>query len=377
MVTAGRRGGVPVRVVRVHERRRWLGGIVMAVGLVGVLLLISDSVKVSTAWQVPTLVTALIMWMVGPLLVGRPRPFAAVTQEDTETARVRLGDAEAILAHGPDVSVAKGERGYSIAVTNDRNEPIFVEVDTEKDARAFLSSIGVDRWPGNGSIEIAARNETRRLFQRVISIVTLLCLFVSLYSVAAWSRVFGVSAFVGAIAAMALHIFDGYSQRRFILGDNAKVDRLGPPTGQGKVEEHIRAHLQHRVGAREHASADAVLHAELLDGANDEDTRAWLTRIDALRVEKEQGGYRGGAAPTADDLRAILDDVATSPKAKLAAARLLKTKYQENPEDLRTRVAAVDQALDPSIRVVLTEESPDAAVEELDAIGPAFRAIRR
>jgi hypothetical protein len=378
------RRGVPVRVIRVREQRRWFGGLVMAAGLVGVLLMISDSVKVPMAWQVPTLVTAIVMWIVGPLLVGRARPFTAVTVEESETARVRIGKSDhTILTHGPDVSVAKGDRGYSIAVATEKDEPLFVEVDTEKDARAFLESIGVTGWPGNGSLEFATRNETRRLVQRVISVVALVCLFVSLFSTETMSRVFGVASFVGGIAAMALHLFDAYSQRRFILGDNAKADRLGPPTGKGKVEEHLRAHLHDRVpSAKEDdeeeqpASSSAAVHARVLDGAGDESTRAWLTRIDALRVEKEQGGYRGGGAPSADDLRAILDDATTSPKAKLAAARLLKTKYQENADELRTRVAAVDQALAPSIRVVLTEENADTAAEELDAIGPAFRAMR-
>src|SRR5689334_18561316 len=134
--------GIVVRVVRAREARRSLGGVVSMLGLITTMALISDRIKFGSPdiseW---VLLGAVALWTIGPLLPGRPKPITGLATVETEGNFATIGNEE-IPIYGPDVSVAKGERGYSIAVMNRNTDPLFVEVDTEKDARAFLELIG-------------------------------------------------------------------------------------------------------------------------------------------------------------------------------------------------------------------------------------------
>jgi hypothetical protein len=373
---------IPVRVVRVREARVALGGATALLGFITTMAMISDQLKLRSpdvnSW---VLIGAVTLWTLGPLLSARPKPITGVTQIDAERGVVRIGKEE-IPLYGPGVSVAKGERGYSIAVMNLEDEPLFIEVDTEKDARAFLESIGVGSWPGDGSLEVMARNEGRNLFRRALSVASLVALVLSVFLEGVASSAFGIFTFAASLIALSIFMFDAVKgARRFTLGDNARADSAGVPTGKGIVEQHIRAHLQQRVVVKEEEEEAAVsgasggAHRRLLENASNESTKEWLARIDALRAG-EGDGYRGGG-PTAEELRGVLDDASSPPRAKLAAVRLLKRKFKETDETLKARIASVDDALGPSVRVVLSEDDADAAADELDAIGPAFRPARR
>jgi hypothetical protein len=210
-------------------------------------------------------------------------------------------------------------------------------------------------------------------------VASLLALVLSILIDGAPSRLFGIFTCAASLVAIFMFMFDAARGRRFALGDNARADRAGVPTGNGIVEAHIRAHLQQRVVVKEDEEEAAVssvgARGRLLDVASNESTKEWLARIDAVRVN-EADGYRGGG-PTAEELRGVLEASSSSPRAKLAAARLLKRRFKLSDEMLKTRITSVDDALGPSVRVVLEEEDADVAAEELEAIGPTFRPARR
>jgi hypothetical protein len=103
-------------------------------------------------------------------------------------------------------------------------------------------------------------------------------------------------------------------------------------------------------------------------GRGDEPVGAWLARIDSLPTE--QHAYRGDAMKK-DVLWETLSDKAAPVDTRMAAARVLRKRYEEDD------VALVRVVDDPDVRVrveaALDDELEDAE-HRIEALGPLFRA---
>jgi len=361
---------IPVRVVRVHEKRGW-GFAATLGGLFLTLLHPNVGSSEADAW---VLQGALALWCLGTILTfiprSRPVMFRSVAGE------IRLGD-EVLPSPIVDASVARGEHGYSILIAKG-GEPMFLEVESESDARRVLAALDVP-WPGVASIAVVTRDPTLRRLHRIIAGVGIFALaFGALVSLVHrqtgndLSHILGPLAVVATLISTVFLAVDPKLRRRFVLGDNSRA-RKGVADGKSTIDQHIRAHLHHRIApsAKDDAPPSSVAgHTRTLD-RTEETTRAWLARIDALG--SDVGGYRG-AAPTAEELWQIAEDRAAPERARLAAIRLLGRRHGAKDE-VRTRIA--DDELAKRVRVVVEEDDASRAAEELDALGPIFRAKER
>lgn len=315
---------MPVRVVRVAERRR-AGAALVATGLLGTLIHPAWGGQEVQPWLLQLFIT---MCCVGTLLGHRPRP------------------------------------------------------------RAILRVLGI-AWPGSGTVEVVTRSETVRRAQRVVGGLGLVMMvlgaiaqIVAPYTPGGahpdYTRITGPAAVLAIAISLLVFLFDPLLRRRYALG----AARAETPPGSGsRVDEHVRAHLLHRVAERdrddaEPAPASARGGARVLDKGSEETTHAWLSRIDALSRED---GYRGGGL-TREELWRLLEDPALPERARLGAARLLSRRADGDAAEVRARIVDALEARPAGarsrLRVVLEEESAEAAAVELDELGPTFHARR-
>jgi hypothetical protein len=353
-----------VRVVEMRERRgaAWLVG---AAGGLTLLLVTSHAIAphawlgVSKYWSAGA---SLVVWCLGLLLARRPAPYV-LHGNDLDELRELLG-----WAAKPSVAVARGALGYSVAVANGTERVCFLEVEREAEARALLARLGVE-WPGTGEVTMLLGPERMRRVRQVLAFWgtisgLLYTVVVAGLDEASYKGLFGVSALLTGMLASVLFVVDPLFRR---------VLRVGTDTleGRSRIAEHFRAHAWHPVD-RGAMAPDVDVRVRLLDRSveTNETTEAWLTRLDALGASGQ--GYRGDAYGT-EELRRIAEDPAAPTGARLGALRLLARRPSGIPEDLRVRVAA---DLGPRVRVVLDDAAAGEIAEELEALGPAFRARR-
>ncbi|MDF2696623.1 MAG: hypothetical protein K0S65_5006, partial [Labilithrix sp.] len=140
--------------------------------------------------------------------------------------------------------------------------------------------------------------------------------------------------------------------------------------GHNVVEDHLRLHQTAAASAdsAEALEAPAGPHVRILDQGN-ETTRAWLERVDTVGSYRD--AYRSDA-PNAEELRRIAESETAPAQARLGALRLLGHRHGGVPEGLRDRVA---NDLGRRVRIVIERDaSLEQVADELESLGPAFRA---
>jgi len=360
--------GVIVRVVDVGERR-WLGWLVsVSAGLGTAAIMLDlwsphDALAISKVWSFGI---AAALWAGGTLLQWRPRPW--VTSATVRGNSLHLGRRKIRFGHMLGVKVARGGRGFSVAIGERRRGGQFLEVERELEARRLCEQLGVT-WPGTSACTFAIRGDLSRSIQQLvgtIGIVSALSYAVAIGRLDApdLNAFFGLPALVAGILASILFLGQSFMRSVVRLGEQRPVE------GHDPVKEHLRLHQTSAASVEPPAALEpsAGPHVRFLDQGK-ETTRAWLERVDT--VARSRDAYRSDA-PTAEELRQIVESEAAPAQARLGALRLLERRHGGAPDDLRDRVAS---DLGRRVRIVLAPDaSLDDAADELEALGPAFRA---
>ena len=360
--------GIVVRVVDVGERR-WLGWLVgVSAGLATAAIMLDlwsphDALGISKVWSFGI---AAASWAGATLLQWRPRPW--VTTATVRGRTLHLGRRKIRFGHMLGVKVARGRRGFSVAIGERWRGGQFLEIERELDARRLFEQLDVT-WPGTPACTFAVRGDLSRSIQQLvgtIGIVSALSYAVAIGGLGApdLNAFFGLPAVLAGILASVLFLGQPFMRNVVRLGEQRPVE------GRDAVKDHLRLHQT----SAESATAPAGLedsagpHVRLLDQGK-ETTRAWLERIDA--VARSGDAYRSDA-PTAEELRQIVESDAAPAQARLGALRLLAHRHGGAPDDLRDRMA---NDLGRRVRIVLAPDANlDDAADELEALGPVFRA---
>ena len=357
-----------VRVVDVGERRwlGWLVSVVAGLGTVAIMLHVWSPHDALGASQVWSFGFAAAFWAAGTLLQWRPRPW--VTSATVRGNTLHLGRRKIRFGHMLGVKVARGAHGFSVAIGERRRGGQFLEVEREVEARRLFEQLGVT-WPGTPVCTFAIRGDLSRSIQELVGsfgVVSALSYAIAIggLDAAALHAIIGLPALVAGIVASILFLGQPFMRSVVRLGEQRPVE------GHNAVKDHLRLHQTSARSAEPSEAIDATTgaHVRLLDQGR-ETTRDWLERVDTVAGSTD--AYRSDA-PTAEELRQIVESDAAPAQARLGALRLLARRHGGAPDDLRDRVA---NDLGPRVRIVLAPDaSPDEAAAELEALGPAFRA---
>jgi hypothetical protein len=200
------------------------------------------------------------------------------------------------------------------------------------------------------------------LARAILSVVTLLsavCYASFLANVdAPWAEkgygIFGVVAIALSFVALGVEM----------LRKDAKVGAL-PSAWDAHAAIHTASDREVAVEA-EVDGAGTARGAEVTLARGDEPVAVWLARLDA--VPANEGAYRGDALKR-DVLWEALRDEASPPDVRMAAARVLRVRYEEDGRAIRGAVADRDVRL----RVDAAIEEDEAA-HRIEELGPLFRA---
>lgn len=359
---------VRVRVVPVTEVRLpgWIAGLAggaLSIAYLGMGLWRHPPLGISKWWMVAVVLSA---WIGGTLLSWRRTPAVARAIHDGRV--LRAGPLAVRTDEALSARVARGARGYSVVFAR-RGAGAFLEVESEVEARRLLAMARVP-WPGGGDVVLEVPHRGIRFGQRISGVVGVACallygIFVGGLGMGTLKGVFGITALVFGAAASFLYVFDPLLRSTLRPGAGQ-----APALGTTLVDAHARLHDRSPVRSDEPGPATALPARVAALASVDEDTRAWIARIDAIGAAKD--AYRGDA-PSAAELGTILEDASASPSARLAAARLLALRHGAGEGELRARVA--DEALASRVRLAITADPLEAA-EALEALAPVFVAVR-
>ena len=355
---------IPARLVAARESNR-AAVFLTALAATGLLAIAVDD-KVGFGHLLPfepgspvalvLLATLYGLAAVGPWLrASAPRPRVTVRCGE---GVVRVG-ARAVLAREVAfVSVAPAAHGASVALVLGRGfAPVFLEVASVAEAEEIARALGAPATAA--TLPPAAPARGVRVIAAAITAVSAWtgCLALLAVTTSAFGSLHGVGLVNVALAPFAAAF--------------AAIPRLRAPDGETAFDAHLALHAR-AAGERAEAPeprAEAAGAAALL-ARRDEATSAWLARLDAL--PREGSAYRGDVlGPEA--LRAVVADDTATPDARAGAARLLATRHGETAPSLVRVVTDPDVLL----RVeAATNVDAEDAVEELERLGPLFRAAR-
>lgn len=309
---------------------------------------------------------ALATWAAGPMLAFRPG--ARIAMPEATEHGMRVGHL--LVPHGATAHVAKARRGASVAMSFGKGDGLFFEVASMEEARALVALAGADE---SRPVDLRLRYDSLRAATAATGFVATSCGLAYAVTVGAmgehgYKGTFGLPGLVLAIAASFLYLLAQLARRNVVVS--------GPGSDEG-VWGAIGRHLQlHARAMRADVTSDDH-GTEANDGTPprvrvmlkaDEPTRGWLARIDGAASGGE--GYRG-VSPSREELTAVLVDPKARADLRLAAARVL-VRHHDEPLD------SVMRPLDPQLRVyasLVAAEDADRAADELDALGPMFRAL--
>ncbi|HVH43475.1 MAG TPA: hypothetical protein VM925_14070 [Labilithrix sp.] len=360
--------GVLVRVVDVGERRAlgWAVALSAGLGTAAILLHLwapHVALGISQFWSFGI---ASAIWAGGTLLQWRRRPW--VTTATVSGDALYLGRRRIPLRHITGVKVARGQRGFSVAVGDRWRGGQFVEVEREAEARRLVEQLGID-WPGTNVCTFAMRSDRLRSAQQltgVIGVVSALSYAIAIGGLGApdLKSLFGFPALGAALLASVFFVLQP------LLRSSVRIGGHRPLDGRGDVMDHLGLHQVAAVssapfGARETAVDPRI---RILDRGQ-ESTSAWLERVDS--VVGAGAAYRSDAL-SVEELRQVADSGTAPVQARLGALRLLARRHGGVPKELRERVTG---DLGARVRVVIEPNARlEEAADELEALGPAFRA---
>jgi hypothetical protein len=270
---------------------------------------------------------------------------------------VALGKLTIAANEVQSVHVARAAQGASVAIALASGGTIFVAVERPEDAILIARALGRE-----GELPIARGAPLLAGLQGVFTLGSLA--FALLY----WSGATGALPFgekedgvLGVVFALLSLALVLTRRRAALLGHRLALRSK-------EWDAHVSLHAQ---GEEEEEKAPASGHVPSALARGDESMTEWLARLDALAASSG-AAYREGALDR-ESLFALLEDPATAPDVRIAAARLLEKRFGAKKEDL-VRVAA-----DPDVRlrveaVLDDEEEEDEAPERLARLGPLFRA---
>lgn len=362
---------VLTRRIDVRERRGWGFAIALVMGLAMVAILTRTIAPhewfgFSRYWSFGL---ACAAWCAGLAFTWQPR--AAIAKMYVERGLLHLGDEQQHSLQGMTVQVARAASGFSIAIGTDGAAAWFVEVESEADARRLLDQLGV-RWPGTGNVTMKVAHPRLVLVRKVLALLGVLA--ASIYAVGVGGlelvdlkAVAGVPALACGVVASVLFLLEPLLRKNVVIG-------TGDLSRSAKgIREHARLQRESRIrGDREPTKApEAAAPTTVLEQRAGETVRAWMARIDALSGVRQ--GYRGGAL-SIDELERIAEDETLTATARLGALRLLALRRGDRtaPPNIKTRVAEDLGA--QRVRVMLEATASDEAADELEALGPLFRA---
>lgn len=287
-----------------------------------------------------------------------------------EEGAVEVGEQELLAGEVTGLSIAKAERGVSLAIARGKRL-VFLELERRADAARVARALGVET-PWFGSITLP---ETSRLLAAMQAVIALALLAAApLYFLGATGALssaakplFGTICVAGTlVSALLLTVRRVVPNQALSMRRTAWDRHVALHEAEGRFSEHAKV----GEGAEKELEDAAPLGPSLL-ARGDESRAAWLARLDALPAER--GAYRGEALKR-DVLWDTLGDAASPVDARVAAARILKRRH-EAPPDALVRVVADD----PDVRVRVETAIDDALDDEdvahqLERLGPIFRA---
>ncbi len=302
---------------------------------------------------------------VGPWLRVRAHPRRVRVRIDVPQERVRLGRRTLHARAVARVSVVPAARGFSVGILPHGGRALFVETEDLATATSLARALG-------GASAAAAMPDgapDRRL--RVAAVFTTALLgFAGAFDVATAAELAsdGVRR-LGALGMLLAPLAVLFASRALW-----KPSRGASATA---FDEHLAMHAA--AGTSPSASPPALPVSPSSDTAEDagvagllgrraEDAAAWIARLDAM--PREAGAYRGDALGR-DALLAVVSDESAATDARAGAARLLVMRHGE-PTRALVRVVADREV---RLRVVAAAaEDPEDAAEELQRLGPLYRA---
>lgn len=355
-----------VRVVP-HAERRALAYAAAALAMIVLPLALFDDLvllpmraphggDLHLAWMRPVVEFALWSAAFGPLSVFARRLTRRVVVTDGAVhglpRALRREDVRAL-------SVAAGAKGYSVGVVHGDGVR-FLEVERVEDARtlrAALSAVDGAVAHAGATLERGARRLVRRarlawLAQLALGIATAVATLDWHRAVAQADN--GSSGIVAvSLALMSVAFFVGRVRR----GDPLTIE------GGESILHHADLHRDHALA--QDALAVEPERAGLARGGAS--IAAWFRALDATSAQAEHA-YRGHAM-THEALARALEE-APSLEIKMAAARVLARRHGQTPEALVRIVTDPDER----VRVAASLREPEEAADELERLGPMFRA---
>ncbi len=287
---------------------------------------------------------------------------------------IRLRDVEhelrrvGVFSRRPSVSVARGARGYSIAVGAGAGEAprgVFLEVERASDAQRVLERLGIT-WPGEGVVTVHSPHRFVRALRRFFAVCggssgLMYAIVVGLLDDSSFKSTVGLPALVFGLVASVVFILEPLLRRAIVVGRDRIFDA-------STVAQHVNLHFTQQVEASASPAEETSDSRVAMLARADDGTRAWLARLDALGAAGQ--GYRGDAF-SADELQLVVRDAHAPADARLGALRVLARSTGASTERLREELAADLGAA--RVRIV-AQGSAEEAAEALEDLGPAFRA---
>jgi hypothetical protein len=250
------------------------------------------------------------------------------------------------------VSVARAAHGLSVAIAHGK-DMTFVEVEREEDAARIASSLP------RGDVPFAPRSRSIATLVRVLFTSLTLAATVAYYGgIEGWQPAWASKA-TGVIGVVAIVL------SFFVLAAQAMRKRRMIGVARGAWDAHVTLHQN---DAMEIASQREPEGAAAALARGDEPIDAWLSRVRSIPAN--EGAYRGDAMKR-DVLWDKLADDHAPPDVRMAAARVLRIRYEEDGEKLRAAVS--DRDVRKRVAAAI-EDDDDVAADRIESLGPLFRA---
>lgn len=347
-------------VTKRDDARLAIAGTLLAAA--GLALVVVDDIVKTSLFRPPEHGVYLFVSLL--IALGGIAPWLAWTRRGRTTevrcdgASVTAGKERIEASEVTGVAIAHGVRGSSVAIARG-SRVAFMEVERREDAARIAESLHA-ALP-RPKIELSVTSRWLAALQALVTLGALVAapLYYQAATRGTWllaqvdgKAVFGIGGVVAAQIALVLLVV-----RRLWRGHAVAV-------GRGAWDAHVALHRAYQAPVGE-SVAQTTRVGTLARG--DEGVGAWLARIDA--IPSEQHAYRGDAMKK-DVLWETLGDAGAPVDERMAAARVLRRRYEEDER------ALVRVVVEPEVRerVEAALEEQEDAERRIEALGPLFRA---